>query len=215
LFLAVTSNIFGAVFSRLGTAGWVSDAILSLPIPPELTLGLIVFLIFLLGWPFEWPAIILVFLPIFYPILVALKVDLVWFGAVVAVTLQTAFLSPPVAMSAYYVKQVVKEWSLKTIYAGMMEFMVIQAFCIVLLFAFPQVVTYLPSLLFDQPLASSTESPASNGDNTTGQGGLGIGGEDELEKGDGAAAPAANSSSKAMSNDLMKGDDLEKSDDLK
>jgi tripartite ATP-independent transporter DctM subunit len=215
LFLAVTSNIFGAVFSRLGTAGWVSDAILSLPIPPELTLGLIVFLIFLLGWPFEWPAIILVFLPIFYPILVALKVDLVWFGAVVAVTLQTAFLSPPVAMSAYYVKQVVKEWSLKTIYAGMMEFMVIQAFCIVLLFAFPQVVTYLPSLLFDQPLASSTESPASNGDNTTGQGGLGIGGEDELEKGDSAAAPAANSSSKAMSNDLMKGDDLEKSDDLK
>ncbi|NCX03442.1 MAG: TRAP transporter large permease subunit, partial [Betaproteobacteria bacterium] len=85
------------------------------------TLGLIVFLIFLLGWPFEWPAIILVFLPIFYPIVVALKVDLVWFGAVVAVTLQTAFLSPPVAMSAYYIKQVVKEWSLKTIYSGMMD----------------------------------------------------------------------------------------------
>jgi len=215
LFLAVTSNIFGAVFSRLGTAGWVSDAILSLPIPPELTLGLIVFLIFLLGWPFEWPAIILVFLPIFYPIVVALKVDLVWFGAVVAVTLQTAFLSPPVAMSAYYIKQVVKEWSLKTIYSGMMEFMVIQAFCIVLLFAYPQIATYLPSVLFDKPLASSTESPAGNGDNTSGQGGLGIGGQDELEKGDGAAAPAANSSSKAMSNDLMKGDDLEKSDDLK
>jgi len=215
LFLAVTSNVFGAVFSRLGTATLISDAILGLPIPPEMTLGLIVFLIFLLGWPFEWPAIILVFLPIFYPIVVALKVDMVWFGAVVAVTLQTAFLSPPVAMSAYYIKQVVKEWSLKTIYSGMMEFMVIQVFCIALLFAYPQIATYLPSVLFDKPLASSTDSPASNGDNPSGQGGLGIGGQDELEKGDGAAAPAANSSSKATSNELMKADDLEKSDDLK
>jgi TRAP-type mannitol/chloroaromatic compound transport system permease large subunit len=214
LFLAVTSNIFGAVFSRLGTAGWVSDAILGLPIPPELTLGLIVFLIFLLGWPFEWPAIILVFLPIFYPIVVALKVDLVWFGAVVAVTLQTAFLSPPVAMSAYYIKQVVKEWSLKTIYSGMMEFMVIQAFCIVLLFAYPQIATYLPSVLFDKPLASSTESAPGSADQPAGQGAIGVDGDDELEKGDGAA-PAANSSSKATSNELMKADDLEKSDDLK
>ncbi|NBP34330.1 MAG: TRAP transporter large permease subunit [Betaproteobacteria bacterium] len=214
LFLAVTSNIFGAVFSRLGTAGWISDAILGLPIPPELTLGLIVFLIFLLGWPFEWPAIILVFLPIFYPILVALKVDLVWFGAVVAVTLQTAFLSPPVAMSAYYIKQVVKEWSLKTIYAGMMEFMVIQTFCIALLFAVPQIATYLPSLLFDKPLASSTDTKPADSDNASGQGALGVQGEDELEKGD-AATPAASPSSKTMSNDLLKSDDLEKSDDLK
>ncbi|MEY3605100.1 MAG: TRAP transporter large permease [Burkholderiaceae bacterium] len=214
LFLAVTSNVFGAVFSRLGTASWISDAILGLPIPPELTLGLIVFLIFLLGWPFEWPAIVLVFIPIFYPIVEALKVDMVWFGAVVAVTLQTAFLSPPVAMSAYYIKQVVKEWSLKTIYAGMMEFMVIQAVCIALLFAFPQIATYLPQVLFDKPIAAEQSDSKDNSDRQS-QGTLGIGGDDELEKGDGAAAPAANSSSKAMSNDLMKGDDLEKSDDLK
>jgi tripartite ATP-independent transporter DctM subunit len=214
LFLAVTSNIFGAVFSRLGTAGWISGAILSLPIPPELTLGLIVFLIFLLGWPFEWPAIILVFLPIFYPILVELEVDLVWFGAVVAVTLQTAFLSPPVAMSAYYVKQVVKEWSLKTIYSGMMEFMAIQAVCIVLLFAKPQIATYLPSVLFEQPLASSSETPTGSDENTVGRGGLGVGGEDELEKSDGTSA-ATKSSSKANPIEMMKADDLEKSDDLK
>lgn len=214
LFLAVTSNIFGAVFSRLGTAAWVSEAILSLPIPPELTLGLIVFLIFLLGWPFEWPAIILVFLPIFYPIIVALKVDLVWFGAVVAVTLQTAFLSPPVAMSAYYIKQVVKEWSLRTIYSGMMEFMAIQAFCIVLLFAFPQVATYLPGLLFDRPAVTSPEEMPSSTDSPSKKGLMGVQSEDELEKDEASNAPSE-PSSKAVSNKLMKGDDLERSDDLK
>ncbi|NCV54991.1 MAG: TRAP transporter large permease subunit, partial [Betaproteobacteria bacterium] len=214
LFLAVTSNIFGAVFSRLGTAGWVSDAILALPIPPELTLGLIVFLIFLLGWPFEWPAIILVFLPIFYPILVALKVDLVWFGAVTAVTLQTAFLSPPVAMSAYYIKQVVKEWSLKTIYAGMMEFMVIQAFCIVILFAFPQIATYLPSVLFDKPLPAALETEPASGTSESGKEELRVGEGDELEKGD-VNATTKGPSPKTNANNMMKGDDLEKSDDLK
>ena len=83
-------------------------------------------LIFLLGWPFEWPAIVLVFLPIFYPVVAALKFDLIWFGALVAVVLQTAFLSPPVAMSAYYLKQVVKDWSLATIYKGMFQFMLLQ-----------------------------------------------------------------------------------------
>ena len=71
-------------------------------------LVLVLVLIFLLGWPFEWPAIVLVFLPIFYPVVAAMKIDLVWFGALVAVVLQTAFLSPPVAMSAYYLKQVVQ-----------------------------------------------------------------------------------------------------------
>ena len=125
LLLAVTSNIFGAVFARLGTASWITHSLLSLEIPPTLMLIVILFLIFLLGWPFEWPAIVLVFLPIFYPVVAAMKIDLVWFGALVAVVLQTAFLSPPVAMSAYYLKQVVKDWSLTTIYGGMFQFMVI------------------------------------------------------------------------------------------
>ena len=109
LLLAVTSNIFGAVFARLGTASWITNSLLSLQMPPMLMLGLVLVLIFLLGWPFEWPAIVLVFLPIFYPVVAAMKIDMVWFGALVAVTLQTAFLSPPVAMSAYYLKQVVKD----------------------------------------------------------------------------------------------------------
>ena len=107
-------------------------------------------LLFLLGWPFEWPAIILVFLPIFYPVVDALKPALsqsfgippdlfmVWFGALVAVTMQTAYLSPPVAMSAYYLKQVVKEWSLGTIYKGMFEFMVLQCIAIAVVMFMPR-----------------------------------------------------------------------------
>ncbi len=147
LLLAVTSNIFGAVFARLGTANWITESLLSLQLPPTFMLVMVLVLIFVLGWPFEWPAIILVFLPIFYPVVAALKFDLVWFGALVAVTLQTAFLSPPVAMSAYYLKQVVKGWSLATIYAGMFQFMILQVICIVLLVAFPKIATWFPEYL--------------------------------------------------------------------
>ena len=106
------------------------NTLLSFQLPPMLMLIVVLVLIFLLGWPFEWPAIILVFLPIFYPVVKALDIDMVWFGALTAVTLQTAFLSPPVAMSAYYLKQVVKDWSLATIYGGMFQFMVLQCICI-------------------------------------------------------------------------------------
>src|SRR5262245_61150236 len=144
LFLAVASNVFGAVFARLGGAAWLTDTLLGLALPPMLMLLLIVGLIFLLGWPFEWPAIVLVFVPIFYPVVVALGIDLVWFGALVAVTLQTAFLSPPVAMSGYYLKQVVPDWPLADIFKGMLEFMAVQAFAIALLLAFPPLATWLP-----------------------------------------------------------------------
>jgi tripartite ATP-independent transporter DctM subunit len=147
LFLAVTSNIFGAVFARLGTANWITESLLSLPLPPIAMLIMVIVLIFLLGWPFEWPAIILVFLPIFYPVVAALKFDLIWFGALVAVVLQTAFLSPPVAMSAYYLKQVVKDWSLATIYKGMFEFMILQVIAIVLIIVFPAIATAFPEYL--------------------------------------------------------------------
>lgn len=147
LLLAVTSNIFGAVFARLGTANWITDSMLSLQLSPLFMLILILILIFLLGWPFEWPAIVLVFLPIFYPVVAGLKIDLVWFGALVAVVLQTAFLSPPVAMSAYYLKQVVKDWSLLTIYRGMFQFMGIQIVCIALLLTFPPIATWFPHKL--------------------------------------------------------------------
>jgi tripartite ATP-independent transporter DctM subunit len=147
LFLAVASNIFGAVFARLGTAGWIMQWLLGLTLPPMLMLVLIVALIFLLGWPFEWPAIIFIFVPLFYPVIAALGINLVWFGALVAVTLQTAFLSPPVAMSGYFLKQVAPEWPLSTIFRGMMEFMGIQVIAVALLLAFPAIATWLPERL--------------------------------------------------------------------
>ena len=147
LFLAVASNIFGAVFARLGTATWITNALLAAPLPAWGTMSLLLLLIFLLGWPFEWPAIVLIFLPMLAPVATGLGYDMVWFGTIVAVVLQTAFLSPPVAMSAYYLKQVVKEWSLATIYRGMYEFMVIQVICVALVLIFPDIAMWFPRWL--------------------------------------------------------------------
>jgi tripartite ATP-independent transporter DctM subunit len=162
LVLALTANVFGAVFARLGSADWITETLLALPLPPTVMLALVTVLIFLLGWPFEWPAVILVFLPIFYPVVNGLGVDLVWFGALVAVTLQTAYLSPPVAMSAYYLRQVVRAWSLGTIYKGMFEFMGIQVVAVVLIFLFPAIATWLPDQLFRSgALVVSEPAPAS------------------------------------------------------
>ena len=169
LLLATTSNIFGAVFSRLGTATWLTESMLALPLAPILMLILIILLVFVLGWPFEWPAIILVFLPIFYPVVAALRpaigaslgipddLVMVWFGALVAVTLQTAFLSPPVAMSAYYLKQVVRDWSLATIYKGMFQFMFLQIIAIVLIVSFPWIATAFPEKLRRDAAAEKVE----------------------------------------------------------
>jgi tripartite ATP-independent transporter DctM subunit len=169
LLLAVTSNIFGAVFARMGSANWITETMLAMPFSPVMMLIIVLVLIFLLGWPFEWPAIILVFLPIFYPVMAGLTGPLgvslgiptdlvmVWFGAVVAVVLQTAFLSPPVAMSAYYLRQVVKEWSLATIYKGMFEFMILQVIAIALIVAFPAIATKFPERLQAEARAIKTE----------------------------------------------------------
>jgi tripartite ATP-independent transporter DctM subunit len=169
LLLAVTSNIFGAVFARMGTANWITESLLALPFSPVVMLAMVLVMIFLLGWPFEWPAVILVFLPIFYPVMEGLRPSLsaalgmspdimmVWFGTVVAVTLQTAYLSPPVAMSAYYLKQVVKEWSLLTIYKGMFEFMALQAIAIALIVIFPAIAIWLPLELQEASRAIVTE----------------------------------------------------------
>jgi tripartite ATP-independent transporter DctM subunit len=157
LFLAVTSNVFGAVFARLGTADVVTNTLLALPLPPFAMLTIVIVLIFLLGWPFEWPAIILVFLPIFYPVIAALKYDMVWFGALIAVVMQTAFLSPPVAMSAYYLKQVVQEWSLGTIYKGMFEFMVLQCIAVALIMFFPQIALFLPEQMRTEATTQQVE----------------------------------------------------------
>jgi TRAP-type mannitol/chloroaromatic compound transport system permease large subunit len=147
LFLAVASNVFGAVFAWLGTATWMTNMLLAAPLPSWGTMTLLLALIFLLGWPFEWPAIVLIFLPLLAPVAKGLGYDMVWFGCIVAVVLQTAFLSPPVAMSAYYLKQVVKQWNLRLIYRGMADFMVIQVVCVVLVLVFPQIAMWFPNWL--------------------------------------------------------------------
>jgi tripartite ATP-independent transporter DctM subunit len=148
LFLAVASNIYGSVFTRLGTSTMIADAMLSLPLPPSLMLVALLFVIFLLGWPLEWPAIVFIFLPIFLPVVEALKLDLVWFCTLVAVCLQTAFLSPPVAMAAYYLKAVAPKWELSQIYRGMFDFMLLQLLGLGIVFFFPETALWLPEKLF-------------------------------------------------------------------
>ena len=148
LFLAVASNIFGAVFTRLGSATLMTDTLVGLPLPPLGTLLVVMVLIFLLGWPFEWPAIILVFVPLLQPAIIAMQFDQLWFATLIAVNLQTAFLSPPVAMAAYYLKGVAPDWELRDIYWGMAEFMVLQVIGLLLLMVFPGIALWFPHWLY-------------------------------------------------------------------
>ena len=146
LLLVTASNLFGAVFSRLGSADFLAQGLTSLSLPPMLMLIVILALIFVLGWPLEWVPIVLIVLPIALPIVSAAGIDLLWFCTLVAVTLQTAWLSPPVALSAYFLKGVVPQWELKDIYAGMVQFMVLQLVAVGLLLMFPRLATWLPGL---------------------------------------------------------------------
>ena len=153
LFLAVASNVFGAVFTKLGTASLITNYLLAVPLGDWWKLALIMIIFFVLGWPFEWPVIILVFLPIVLPVVEKLqlglgKLDLlIWFGTLTAVCMQTAYLSPPVAMSAYYLRNVVPQWSLSLIYKGMADYMVIQVIVLILLLSYPQIALWLPNLV--------------------------------------------------------------------
>ena len=148
VFLALTSNMFGAVFARLGTATVVTDALLELQVPPFLMLLVLNAIFFVLGWPFEWPTIVLVFLPILLPIVQVMKYDPVWFATLVAVNLQTTFLSPPVAMAAYYLKAVVPQWELGDIMRGMMAFLVLQVIGLLVVMLYPPIATWFPNYLF-------------------------------------------------------------------
>ncbi len=148
MFLVAASNYFGAVFSTLGTPKMLTELLLSLDMSPTLILIAVMALIFLLGWPLEWVPIVLIIVPILVPMLTELNVNLTWFAILVAVNLQTAWLSPPVALSAYFLKGVVPEWDLKDIYLGMMQFMVIQVIGLALIFMFPQIALWLPKYIY-------------------------------------------------------------------
>ena len=146
LMLVVASNLFGSVFSRLGSAEYLANLLIGLSLPPTMMLIVILALIFVLGWPLEWVPIVLVVVPIVLPIVQAAGIDLIWFCTLVAMTLQTAWLSPPVALSAYFLKGVVPQWHLKDIYAGMVQFMVLQLFGVALLLMFPKLATWLAAV---------------------------------------------------------------------
>ncbi|WP_189679771.1 TRAP transporter large permease [Seohaeicola zhoushanensis] len=148
LFLVAASNFFGAVFSRLGTPTMITELLLGLDLSANMVVILILALIFVLGWPLEWVPIVLIILPIMAPVLHKLEVDMLWFAILVAVCLQTAWLSPPVALSAYFLKGVVPSWDLKDIYIGMMQFMVIQLLGLALVFLIPPLATWLPAYIY-------------------------------------------------------------------
>ncbi len=148
--LVAASNFFGAVFSRLGTPMVLTDFLLSLEINKYLILFIVMAMIFLLGWPLEWVPIVLIIIPIILPLIESLGFSLTWFAILVAVNLQTAWLSPPVALSAYFLKGVVPEWDLKDIYIGMMQFMVLQIIGLILIVMFPQLVLWLPTYIYGQ-----------------------------------------------------------------
>ena len=147
LLLVAASNYFGAVFSRLGSATLIAETLLTLNFSPTVMLLIMLAIIFVLGWPLEWVPIVLIVVPIFLPLVSKLGIDLVWFCTLVAVCLQTAWLSPPVALSAYFLKGVVPDWDLKDIYAGMAQFMVLQIIGLVLILLFPQIALWLPAYL--------------------------------------------------------------------
>jgi len=147
LLLVAASNYFGAVFSRLGSADFIAGMLLGLDLSPTLMLLVMLGLIFLLGWPLEWVPIVLIVVPIFLPVVKHLGIDLVWFCTLVGVCLQTAWMSPPVALSAYFLKGVVPQWNLKDIYVGMMQFMGLQLIGLLLVLWFPRLALWLPAVL--------------------------------------------------------------------
>ena len=147
--LFVGSALFSAVFALHGGQSLIERWVLSLNLSPlgfQITAQLI---IFLLGWPLEWTEIIVIFCPIFIPLLSHFHIDPILFGTMVAVNLQAAFLSPPVAMSAFYLKGVSpKHVTLNQIFAGMMPYMIIVCICLVFMYIWPGMTLWLPEFLY-------------------------------------------------------------------
>ena len=147
--LFVGSSIFSAAFALLGGQRIIEEWVLSLGLSQLQFLLLAQIIIFLLGWPLEWTEIIVIFMPIFVPLLNTFGIDPLFFGLLVALNLQTAFLSPPVAMSAFYLKGVSPPHvTLNQIFMGMMPFMGMQVIAIFLLYVFPGIGMWLPTVLY-------------------------------------------------------------------
>jgi tripartite ATP-independent transporter DctM subunit len=148
-FLFVGSWTFSSVFSYLGGEGIIKQFVLGLNLNPILFLIIAQFIIFLLGWPLEWSEIIIIFVPIFLPLLPHFHVDPMMFGILVALNLQTSFLTPPMAMSAYYLKGIapphVQLW---TIFKGCFPFLGMVFVTMIVVYVFPQIMFWLPNLIY-------------------------------------------------------------------
>jgi TRAP-type mannitol/chloroaromatic compound transport system permease large subunit len=147
--LFIGSALFSAVFALHGGQGLIERWVLGMNLSPLGFLFISQVIIFLLGWPLEWTEIIVIFCPIFIPLLSHFKVDPILFGTMVAVNLQAAFLSPPVAMSAFYLKGVApKHVTLNQIFAGMMPYMIIVCICLAFMYIWPGMTLWLPEFLY-------------------------------------------------------------------
>jgi TRAP-type mannitol/chloroaromatic compound transport system permease large subunit len=147
--LFVGSTIFSSVFGLLGGQDVIRDFMLWLDLGPLGFMLLVQVIIFLLGWPLEWTEIIVIFVPIFLPLLQHFGIDPLFFGLMVALNIQTSFLSPPVAMAAFYLKGVSPPHvTINQIFAGMMPFMYIVIIAMALLYVFPEIGLWLPQVLY-------------------------------------------------------------------
>ncbi|MEM1074683.1 MAG: TRAP transporter large permease subunit [Pseudomonadota bacterium] len=149
--LFVGSWTFASIFSYLGGHDVIEHWVLALNLEPWQFLVLAQLIIFLLGWPLEWSEILIIFVPIFLPMLETFGVNPYFFAMLVALNLQTSFLTPPMAMSAYYLKGVLKsQIELITIFKGLMPYLAIVIFCMVLMYQFPGIALWFPDYLFGE-----------------------------------------------------------------
>jgi tripartite ATP-independent transporter DctM subunit len=147
--LFVGSWTFASVFAYLGGEGLIADFVVGLNLSPLAFLILAQFIIFLLGWPLEWSEIIIIFVPIFLPLLAIYDIDPLFFGILIALNLQSAFLSPPMAMAAYYLKGIAPPHvTLVQIFSGVMPYLALIILAMVIVYLFPATVYWLPSLVY-------------------------------------------------------------------
>lgn len=148
-FLFVGSSTFASIFSYLGGEAMIKNFVLGLDLSPVMFMIMAQIIIFLLGWPLEWTEIIIIFVPIFLPLLPHFGIDPLFFGILVALNLQTAFLSPPMAMAAYYLKGIAPpRVTLIQIFNGCYPYLAIIILCMVLVYVFPGLTTWLPNLIY-------------------------------------------------------------------
>ncbi|MEL6482320.1 MAG: TRAP transporter large permease subunit, partial [Pseudomonadota bacterium] len=140
---------FASVFSYLGGEGLIEEFVLSLDLTPIQFLIMAQVIIFILGWPLEWSEIIIIFVPIFLPLLPFFEIDPLFFGILIALNLQTSFLTPPMAMAAYYLKGVAPPGvELTQIFKGVMPFLVLIVTAMVLVYNFPGIYQWLPNAIY-------------------------------------------------------------------